>query len=257
MRDAGAVRRWGRVVVALLLPLALVGPFGIRQPLLAAATVNVSIENFAFIGPNGTDGNFTIPVNTTVVWTNRDPFTHTVMHDVPTPLFDSGNLAMNDTFSFTFVQPGVFPYHCMIHSSTPTMHGTITVIAAPTVTSVTPAMGPMAGGTAVTISGADFQNGATVAFGGVPAMSVAFVNSGTLTAVTPRHAAGTVDVVVTNPDFGVGTGGGVYTYVVINPLPPPKPQGSPTSGNPAPAPALRPQVPVDPGGPPAPLPTHR
>lgn len=256
MRDAGAVRRWGRVVVALLLPFALVGPFGIRQPLLAAATVNVSIENFAFIGPNGTDGNFTIPVNTTVVWTNRDPFTHTMMHDVPTPLFDSGNLAMNDTYSFTFVQPGVFPYHCMIHSGIATMHGTITVTAAPTVTSVTPAMGPTTGGTAVTISGADFQNGASVAFGGTAATGVAFVNSGTLTAVTPLQAAGTVDVVVTNPDSGVGTGG-VYTYVVINPLPPPKWQGSSASGNPAPVPVPYPQVPADPGGPPAPLPTRR
>ena len=71
---------------------------------------------------------------------------------------------------------------------------------APTVSGVSPNSGSTAGGTSVTISGTNFVNGATVTIGGTAATNVA-VNSGTtITATTPAHAAGVVNVVVTNPD---------------------------------------------------------
>jgi hypothetical protein len=76
---------------------------------------------------------------------------------------------------------------------------------APTVSAVTPSFGQTTGGAAATIVGANFQSGATVSFGGVAATGVAFVNSSTLTATTPAHAAATVSVVVTNPDTQAGT----------------------------------------------------
>jgi hypothetical protein len=58
--------------------------------------------------------------------------------------------------------------------------------------------GPVAGGTAVTILGSGFTGGAlSVTFGGVPATGVVVANDTTATAVTPAHAAGLVDVVVT------------------------------------------------------------
>ncbi len=82
---------------------------------------------------------------------------------------------------------------------------------APTVTSVAPSSGPVAGGTDVTITGTNFVNGATVAFGGTSAKST-FVNSTSLTCSTPAHAAGAVDVVVTNPDAQSGTLKGGFTY---------------------------------------------
>jgi hypothetical protein len=76
---------------------------------------------------------------------------------------------------------------------------------APSVTGVTPSFGPVAGGTLATITGANFQSGATIAFGGTAATNVTFVGSTSLTAWTPAHPAGVVNVVVTNPDAQSGT----------------------------------------------------
>jgi hypothetical protein len=71
--------------------------------------------------------------------------------------------------------------------------------------SISPASGSTAGGTAVTLSGTDFDAAATVTVGGQPAGSVNVVSSTSITATTPAFAAGTShDVVVANPD---GTGG--------------------------------------------------
>lgn len=73
------------------------------------------------------------------------------------------------------------------------------------VSSIDPASGPMAGGTPVMISGAGFQTGAGVTTGGVAATGVTVVSANTITATTGPHAAGIVDVVVTNPDTTSGT----------------------------------------------------
>lgn len=75
----------------------------------------------------------------------------------------------------------------------------------PTVLSISPDHGPVAGGTAFTLTGTNFADGATVTFDGLPATSVAFVSDTEITGVTPAHAAGYVDVVVTNPDAQTGT----------------------------------------------------
>lgn len=70
---------------------------------------------------------------------------------------------------------------------------------APTLSTVSPASGTTAGGTAVTITGTGFQSGATVTFGGTAATSVTFNSSTRLTVTTPARATGSVAVVVTNP----------------------------------------------------------
>lgn len=66
--------------------------------------------------------------------------------------------------------------------------------------SVSPLSGPAAGGTQVTISGSGFQSGAGVSFGGFPASPLTVSNSTTIKALTPTHSAGSVSVVVTNPN---------------------------------------------------------
>ena len=67
----------------------------------------------------------------------------------------------------------------------------------PMLSTVTPNNGPVAGGTAVTITGTNFAAGATVTFGGTAATNVV-VESGTqLTAATPPGSAGAVTVTVT------------------------------------------------------------
>ena len=86
------------------------------------------------------------------------------------------------------------------------------VSPAPTVTRITPNTGPAAGNTPITITGTNFVNGATVTFGGAPATSILVVNSTTITAQTPPHAAGPVNVEVTNPDKQKGVLANGYTY---------------------------------------------
>ena len=72
--------------------------------------------------------------------------------------------------------------------------------------SVFPTSGTPAGGTNLTITGTDFQAGATVTIGGVAAGNVVFNNSNSISAVSPILPAGTVnDLTVTNPDGSEGT----------------------------------------------------
>lgn len=89
---------------------------------------------------------------------------------------------------------------------------TITATPGPTVSSISPTSGTTAGGTAVTITGTGFVSGATVTIGGVAATSVVVGSATSLTAVTGARVAGTVDVVVTNPDAAFGTKAAAYTY---------------------------------------------
>jgi hypothetical protein len=90
-------------------------------------------------------------------------------------------------------------------TSTPTRTPTPPA-GSPTVTGINATSGPAGGGTAVTITGTGFVNGATVKIGGQNATGVGFVNSTTLTAHTPALAAGTLnDVVVINPSTLFGT----------------------------------------------------
>ncbi len=69
--------------------------------------------------------------------------------------------------------------------------------------------GSAEGGTEVTITGTNFSaaggSSEGVTFGGVAATDVVFVSATEITCTTPAHAAGAVDVVVTNGDGQTGT----------------------------------------------------
>lgn len=84
--------------------------------------------------------------------------------------------------------------------------------ATATFTSITPATGAQAGGTAVTIKGTNLSGTTAVAIGGVACTSVVIVNETTITCATGAHAAGAVNVVITD-DSGTVTGTGAFTYV--------------------------------------------
>ena len=97
--------------------------------------------------------------------------------------------------------------------TTQTYAVTVTVThSSPTVTAVSVSSGAQAGGTAITITGTVFVTGATVTIGGTAATSVTVVSSTSITATTPAHAPGIVNIVVTNPDTGFGTGTNLYTF---------------------------------------------
>ena len=57
----------------------------------------------------------------------------------------------------------------------------------------------------------------TVSFDGVPATETTFVDSNTITALTPAHAAGAVDVTIANPNNPGNTITNGYTYFTPNP----------------------------------------
>jgi hypothetical protein len=81
----------------------------------------------------------------------------------------------------------------------------------PTVTSIVPASGSTAGGTAVTITGTDFTGATGVTIGGAAATSVVVVDATTITAITPAGSAGTASVLVTTP-YGTNSANTLYTY---------------------------------------------
>jgi plastocyanin len=92
---------------------------------------------------------------------------------------------------------------------------------APTVTAIAPASATTAGGTAVTLTGTGFAAGAAVSIGGTAASSVVVASATSITATTPPHAAGSVDVVVTNADGLTGRLTGGFSYTAPAPPPPP------------------------------------
>ncbi len=84
---------------------------------------------------------------------------------------------------------------------------------------VTPNHGPRGGGTAVTVTGGYFLQGATVTIGGAPATAVTVVNTETITATTAPGTAGVRDVIVRNPDGTEATLAGAFTYEGTGQLP--------------------------------------
>ena len=84
-----------------------------------SSSVEVKIDNFSF-GP----ASLTVAAGTTVTWTNRDGFPHTVVSTDDAKTFKSKVLDTDEKFSFTFTQAGTFPYFCSIH---PKMTGKVIV----------------------------------------------------------------------------------------------------------------------------------
>ncbi len=94
---------------------------------------------------------------------------------------------------------------------TGTLRGGYTYLPAPTVSSISPNGGSLAGGTAVAIAGTNFVAPATVTIGGTTATGVVVTGPTTITATTSAHAAGVVDVVVqTNTMTATLTNGYFY-----------------------------------------------
>jgi plastocyanin len=83
----------------------------------SAATAGVKIDNFVF-GPQ----TITVPVGTTVTWTNSDDIPHTSVSTEG--VFKSKVLDTDEKFSYTFTKAGTYPYYCTIH---PKMTGKVVV----------------------------------------------------------------------------------------------------------------------------------
>ncbi len=98
--------------------------------------------------------------------------------------------------------------------------GRFTYASSPAVRSLSPASGPTAGGTTVTVTGSNLTGASRVTFGGVAGTGTTVLSASQLRVKTPAHAVGTVNVQVTTPG-GTSTAevGNRYTYNAPTPEP--------------------------------------
>ncbi len=213
---------------------------GTESTVATNATVNVNLVASSF---QFTPSHITVNQGDTLVITFSVPAgDQATRHGILMETYiESGinvNRGQKTTITIQATQDGVFAFGCNVpdcgegHSN---MIGTLTVNKisnpAPSVTQISPNSGSTAGGTTVTISGANFQSGATVTFGGNNATNVNVTSSSSITATTPASSAtGAVAVVVRNPD-GQSVSFSSFTYNLpapaINSV---SPATGPTSG---------------------------
>ncbi len=80
-----------------------------------AKNTTVEIKDFEF-----KPDKVTIMAKTRITWVNKDAGQHTVVGKG----FDSGVIYQGDSYSYDFILPGTYTYHCRLH---PYMEGTVIV----------------------------------------------------------------------------------------------------------------------------------
>ena len=103
------------LIAILLLPVGSSRVTATDQP--STANVAVKIDNFVF-GPQA----ITVPVGTTVTWTNSDDIPHTAVST--DGVFKSKVMDTDEKFSYTFTKAGTYSYYCSVH---PKMTGQVVV----------------------------------------------------------------------------------------------------------------------------------
>lgn len=103
--------------------------------------------------------------------------------------------------------------HLLYQAGTVVLQSEIDRLFAPaaTVTTISPATGPAAGGTTVTIKGTRLAGVTAVSFGATPGTELKVVTDTELRVKTPAGTAGAVNVVVA-ADSGNVTKSGAFTY---------------------------------------------
>ena len=81
-------------------------------------STTITISNMAYSNPN-----LQVAVGTKVTWVNNDNMVHTVTANNSS--FNSGDIAYNGSYSYTFTTAGTYAYHCKYHSS---MTGVVVVV---------------------------------------------------------------------------------------------------------------------------------
>jgi hypothetical protein len=130
-------------------------------------------------------------------------------------IWDRCSLAPSEEIGIISEEWGQLPIEAQVEADVATgFFGTATATfppAGPTVASVTPNTGAAAGGTPVTITGANFTGATGVTFGGVAGTAFSVVSATEIDVTTPAHVAGAVPVIVQHPN-GDGTLTAGFTY---------------------------------------------
>ena len=109
----------GVAAVAILIGMAAGRPSVQHHigPKEEAAETAIKIDNFTF-----TPATITVPVGSTIRWTNHDDIPHNVVSEDKS--FKSKAMDTDENFSYTFTKPGTYSYFCSIH---PKMTGKVVV----------------------------------------------------------------------------------------------------------------------------------
>ena len=109
----------------------------LEERLYPPETVFVDIQRGALLERNDVgykpeNMRATLGIDNRIVWKNNDLVMHTVSssdnqqyYNEYTYQFESGFIEPNDTYEYTFIEAGEYPYHCDIH---PWMRGTVTIM---------------------------------------------------------------------------------------------------------------------------------
>ncbi|MGO9880317.1 MAG: IPT/TIG domain-containing protein [Acidimicrobiales bacterium] len=152
--------------------------------------------------------------------------------------FGSGNLAtftVNSSSSITATSPAGSGTVNIIVTTAGGTSATSTAdqflyTSAPTVTSVSPSAGPLAGGTSVTVTGANFTGATAVDFGSGNAATFTVNNPSSITATSPS-GSGTVNVTVTTPGGTSATSAAdQFSYVAAPTVSSVSPSSGPSAG---------------------------
>jgi plastocyanin len=109
--------QWWAALCCIGTMLWVAGLGDVGRSAAGTTTPTVAIDGVTF-----TPATLTVTVGDTVVWVNKDPFPHTVTS--PAGAFDSHTMAPGQSWRYTPIKAGVFPYVCTLH---PTMQATLTV----------------------------------------------------------------------------------------------------------------------------------
>lgn len=179
---------------------ALTFPITLTQPLAGALTLTLATHDKTATAPS----DYTAVSGATLVFAPGETsktFAVTVKGDT--------DIEADETFSLSADVSGYGAGFIVAATGTGTILNDD--VSRHSVTSVTPASGPAAGGTRVLISGQNFAAGCKVVFGGNAASGVEVVDAFRIYATTPAHEAGPVYVLVTcnGNDFNAA---GAFTF---------------------------------------------
>ncbi|MDR3570756.1 MAG: IPT/TIG domain-containing protein [Candidatus Pacebacteria bacterium] len=223
------LRRITKSLSMLAASALVLGTFGAVAPLAFAATApttgtptNITTSDATL---NGTNGDTAATASS--FWVSTSTFS-TATPTLPAGVYSTADLgpqavgaAYAAALSSTVGLPTVTADTTYYYAAWTDVGGTwspgsivqFTTVSSPTITSANPASGSTAGGTAITITGTEFNSGASVMIGGAAATNVVVASSTSITATTPAGTAGSQNVVVTNTDGGTTTSTGAFTYM--------------------------------------------
>jgi IPT/TIG domain len=192
--------------------------FGYSGPALTPSGESLNLGSTPVGGQLTGEVTFTntgTPLTVSAVHSPTSPFNVTGLPTVGTKIQPGEVVKAHITFNSS--SPGVFNESLGLTTQAGETNVALSGSAAapPTVTSIEPTSGPIAGGTTVKIKGAGFVAPATVKIGS-SATSVEVVSETEITAKTAANPAGEQEVIVTDAG-GSSTGGPKYTYVAPPP----------------------------------------